>query len=304
MQVVGIPITDEQVPYLTDVALQLREKGIRVEIDDSDDRMQKKIRNGQQAEDPVRAASPARPTPRPGRSPSATATGRSATASRSTRPSQQIADWVAARHNVDPSAEAEPRPPDEPATGGAASPVVRRRRRAGDGLRAPLDAVPDGLHPRRGQAHRRRTTARSAVIPTMSDEDGLIVARGTTVFAVLNLYPYNAGHLMVVPYRHVPDYTDLTAEEVAELGAFTQTAMRVDPRGQRRARLQHRHEPGRGRRRRHRRPPAPARRAALGRRHQLHAGHRPDPGAAAGAGETRALLAEAWADAAVAGREA
>jgi ATP adenylyltransferase len=65
------------------------------------------------------------------------------------------------------------------------------------------------------------------VIPTLSDEDGLIVARGTTVYAVLNLYPYNAGHLMVVPYRHVPDYTDLTAEEVAELGALTQTAMRV-----------------------------------------------------------------------------
>ena len=65
------------------------------------------------------------------------------------------------------------------------------------------------------------------VIPTMDDEDGLVVARGTTVFAVLNLYPYNAGHLMVVPYRHVPDYTDLTAEEVAELGLFTQTAMRV-----------------------------------------------------------------------------
>jgi ATP adenylyltransferase len=65
------------------------------------------------------------------------------------------------------------------------------------------------------------------LIPRMSDEDGLIVARGETVYAVLNLYPYNAGHLMVVPYRHVPDYTDLTVAEVAELGAFTQTAMRV-----------------------------------------------------------------------------
>ena len=65
------------------------------------------------------------------------------------------------------------------------------------------------------------------LIPAMGDEEGLIVARGETVFAVLNLYPYNAGHLMVVPYRHVPDYTDLTSAEVAELGAFTQTAMRV-----------------------------------------------------------------------------
>jgi ATP adenylyltransferase len=65
------------------------------------------------------------------------------------------------------------------------------------------------------------------LVPKMSDDDGLIVARGKTVFAVLNLYPYNAGHLMIVPYRHVPDYTDLTIEEVAEFGAFTQTAMRV-----------------------------------------------------------------------------
>jgi ATP adenylyltransferase len=65
------------------------------------------------------------------------------------------------------------------------------------------------------------------LIPAMSDADGLIVARGETVFVVLNLYPYNAGHLMVVPYRHVPDYTDLTPPEVAELGAYTQTAMRV-----------------------------------------------------------------------------
>jgi ATP adenylyltransferase len=63
--------------------------------------------------------------------------------------------------------------------------------------------------------------------PDRSEDEGLVVARGETVFAVLNLYPYNAGHLMVVPYRHVPDYTDLTTAEVAELGLFTQTAMRV-----------------------------------------------------------------------------
>ncbi|MCW2522995.1 MAG: family hydrolase, diadenosine tetraphosphate hydrolase [Frankiales bacterium] len=63
------------------------------------------------------------------------------------------------------------------------------------------------------------------VIPTLSDEDGLVVARGTTVYAVLNLYPYNAGHLMVVPYRHVAEYTDITELEVAEFGRFTQLAM-------------------------------------------------------------------------------
>jgi ATP adenylyltransferase len=62
-------------------------------------------------------------------------------------------------------------------------------------------------------------------IPTLSDEDGLIVARGGLVYSVLNLYPYNAGHLMVLPYRHVADYTDLDEAETAELAAFTKRSM-------------------------------------------------------------------------------
>jgi ATP adenylyltransferase len=61
--------------------------------------------------------------------------------------------------------------------------------------------------------------------PKLSDEDALIVARGQLVYAVLNLYPYNSGHLMTVPYRHVADYADLTTDEVGELGSFTQAAM-------------------------------------------------------------------------------
>ena len=64
-------------------------------------------------------------------------------------------------------------------------------------------------------------------IPTMSDEDGLVVARGELVYAVLNLYPYNPGHLMVVPYRRVSELEDLTDAESAELMKFTQTAIRV-----------------------------------------------------------------------------
>ncbi len=58
-------------------------------------------------------------------------------------------------------------------------------------------------------------------------EDSLVVARGRTVYAVLNLFPYNSGHLLLCPYRHVADYTELTEPEVAELGAFTQRAMAV-----------------------------------------------------------------------------
>ncbi len=62
-------------------------------------------------------------------------------------------------------------------------------------------------------------------IPGLSDEDSLIVARGRLVFTVLNLYPYNAGHLMVCPYRHVADYTELDSAETAELAEHTKLAM-------------------------------------------------------------------------------
>lgn len=62
-------------------------------------------------------------------------------------------------------------------------------------------------------------------IPGLSDEEGLIVARGENVYAVLNLYPYNPGHLMVVPYRHIPDYTDLDDAELTEFSAFTRRAL-------------------------------------------------------------------------------
>jgi ATP adenylyltransferase len=62
---------------------------------------------------------------------------------------------------------------------------------------------------------------------TLDDAEGLIVARAELVYAVLNLYPYNPGHLMVVPYRHVADYPDLTPAETVELAEFTQRAMLV-----------------------------------------------------------------------------
>jgi threonyl-tRNA synthetase len=52
VQVIGIPITDAHVPYLLEVAAKLKAKGIRVEIDTADDRMQKKIRNAQKSKVP------------------------------------------------------------------------------------------------------------------------------------------------------------------------------------------------------------------------------------------------------------
>jgi len=52
VQVTGIPVTDEQVDYLYEVAARMRTRGIRMEVDDSDDRMQKKIRSAQKQKVP------------------------------------------------------------------------------------------------------------------------------------------------------------------------------------------------------------------------------------------------------------
>ncbi|MDR3360426.1 MAG: HIT domain-containing protein [Bifidobacteriaceae bacterium] len=52
------------------------------------------------------------------------------------------------------------------------------------------------------------------------DEEALIVARGQSVYAIMNLFPYNPGHLLVCPYRHVSALTDLTAAEAGELMEF------------------------------------------------------------------------------------
>lgn len=64
-------------------------------------------------------------------------------------------------------------------------------------------------------------------IPTLDDAAGLVLARGEHVYAVLNLHPYNPGHLMVVTYRHVADLESLTAGEIAELSAMTIDAVRA-----------------------------------------------------------------------------
>ena len=54
--------------------------------------------------------------------------------------------------------------------------------------------------------------------------DELVLARGRVSFVILNLYPYNNGHLMVVPNRHAPNLATLTADEQAELMRLTRHA--------------------------------------------------------------------------------
>ena len=64
-------------------------------------------------------------------------------------------------------------------------------------------------------------------IPGLSDDQALIVARGKEAYAVMNLYPYNAGHLLIAPYRHFSDYTSVTKDESDEMSELTRKAMSV-----------------------------------------------------------------------------
>jgi ATP adenylyltransferase len=55
-----------------------------------------------------------------------------------------------------------------------------------------------------------------------NDETNLILARGEHSFVILNKFPYNTGHLMVTPYRHVGEWESLSPEELAEIGDWSQ----------------------------------------------------------------------------------
>jgi ATP adenylyltransferase len=59
------------------------------------------------------------------------------------------------------------------------------------------------------------------------DEESLILYRGETAYAILNAYPYNPGHLMLVPYRHVAGYDELTTAELHEIADLCQQAVRA-----------------------------------------------------------------------------
>jgi ATP adenylyltransferase len=99
-----------------------------------------------------------------------------------------------------------------------------------------LAGVPDGFQ-RLWTPHRMayiaagpevlRESCPFCAAPDKTDEDGLIVARGRTAYVLLNLFPYNSGHLLVCPYRHIATYDQATEEEAAEIGILTQVGMRV-----------------------------------------------------------------------------
>ena len=59
------------------------------------------------------------------------------------------------------------------------------------------------------------------------DEERYIVYRGVECFVILNIYPYNPGHMMVAPYRHTNLYETLTSDEHVEMGRLTAEVIRT-----------------------------------------------------------------------------
>lgn len=124
---------------------------------------------------------------------------------------------------------------------GRAPDVADLDRPAGHGVTEPaadFAGVPDGFD-RLWTPHRmayiggERPSAEAGdgcpfcAAPRRGDADGLIVHRGAHCYVVLNLFPYNPGHVLVCPYRHVSLYVDLTDEETQEFTALTKDALRA-----------------------------------------------------------------------------
>lgn len=61
----------------------------------------------------------------------------------------------------------------------------------------------------------------SGIAQSNNDEENFVVARDKSCFALLNTYPYNGGHMMVVPYRQTHDLNDLADEELTGLFKLT-----------------------------------------------------------------------------------
>jgi len=59
------------------------------------------------------------------------------------------------------------------------------------------------------------------------DSENFILFRGEAVFIIMNIFPYNSGHLLIAPYRHLDTLALLTKEEAAELMAFAQKSEKV-----------------------------------------------------------------------------
>lgn len=103
----------------------------------------------------------------------------------------------------------------------------------------------------------------------LPDEETFIVHRGETCFVIMNAYPYSSGHVLVIPYREVPDLELLTPQETSEVWATVTKAVQVlkaeyKPQGMN-VGINLGHAAGK-----RRAAPAHSYRSALGRRFEFH----------------------------------
>jgi len=59
------------------------------------------------------------------------------------------------------------------------------------------------------------------------DRENLVLYRGRSCYIMLNLYPYNTGHLMIAPYRHAATLSELDAETLVEIIQLAERSLRV-----------------------------------------------------------------------------
>lgn len=78
-----------------------------------------------------------------------------------------------------------------------------------------------------GRKNTRRACVFCAAYRRTDDPESLVLARGKLTYVILNRYPYANGHLMVIPNRHVADFTALTRGEHTELGLLMAKALKA-----------------------------------------------------------------------------
>lgn len=66
-----------------------------------------------------------------------------------------------------------------------------------------------------------------AIKDTEHEKERLVIYRSKYSIVMLNKYPYNGGHLLIAPLRHVGDYTELSIEEINDISILTQAAVKA-----------------------------------------------------------------------------
>lgn len=85
-----------------------------------------------------------------------------------------------------------------------------------------MDSFKDEKHPKP-----EKGKSVFADIPPEQDEERYVLTRGEYCFAILNLYPYNCGHLMVIPYKQTPEFSDLDDKTMLEIMQMSDLCMRA-----------------------------------------------------------------------------